>query len=132
MSLALRCTCPLSLEQQSSTIDLGSKEAPFTTMIFSVGGIRILLDYRKRVIITLFTESKRYFFVSLATRRRELLVRGIPPSLDLSVNYYTFVISYRAQSVLRSQKYLVVNETTRTFLWGYTTCLKGEGEPSKG
>ena len=48
-------------------------------MMFSVGGIRILLDYRKRVIITLFTESKRYFFVSLATRRRELLVRGIPP-----------------------------------------------------
>ena len=99
----------------SSTFDLGSKEAPFTTMIFFVGGIRILLDYRKRVIITLFNESRRYFFVSLATRRRELLVRGIPPSLNLSVNYYTFVISYRAQSVLRSQKYLVVNETTRTF-----------------
>ena len=76
--------------------DLGSKEAPFTTMIFSVGGIRILLDYRKRVIITLFTESKRYFFVSLATRRQELLVKGIPPSLDLLVNFYTFVITYRA------------------------------------
>ena len=76
-----------------STFDLGSKEAPFTTMTFFVGGIRILLDYRKGVIITLFTESKRYFFVSLATRRRELLVRGIPPSLELLAIYYTFVIS---------------------------------------
>ena len=65
-------------------------------MIFFMGIIRILLNYRKGVIITLVTESNRYFFVSLATRRQELLVRGIPPSLDLLVNYYTFVITYRA------------------------------------
>ena len=57
LPLTLWDTCPLSLEQQSSTIDFGSKEAPFTTLIIFVGGIGILL----------------------ATRRRELLVRGIPP-----------------------------------------------------
>ena len=96
LTLTLRITSPLSLEHPPSTFDLGSREVPFITKIFFMGGIRILLDYRKGVIITLFTESKRYFFVSLATRRRELLVKGIPPSLDLLVNFYTFVITYRA------------------------------------
>ena len=47
LPLALWDTCPLSLEHAPSTFYFGSKEAPITTMIFFVGGIRILLDYRK-------------------------------------------------------------------------------------
>ena len=59
--------------------DIGSKEAPFTTIIFFWG--RILLNHSKWIIIIVCNESKRHFFVSMSTRRREIYFEGIPPGV---------------------------------------------------
>ena len=86
--------------------DVGSKEAPFTTLSFFGG--RSLLNHSKWVVSIVCNESKRYFFVSMSTRRREIYFEGTPP------------VVYPQRNILLSRR----QRDDEIFFSGYTPCLK--------
>ena len=93
LTLTLRITSPLSLEHPPSTFDLGSREVPFITKIFFVGGIRILLDYKERELSLLYSLSQRDISLSRWQRDDENFLLGVYPLPGLLVN---LLFLYRA------------------------------------